>query len=403
MKSPLIGLLSVAWCAPGSSPLCGGLAVPAGEGPGATAVIAPCTAHVTAPLTVPVVAPARASRAVVTACPMAAPAFLATACLPARAFVRVPLACFAPAPVARTFLASPCRTPLASGRFFAEGFFPLEGPPRALDALPREPPALSSFRSTRRHGHFLLRRVEPVRHGAAGTRTRRPSLFASAGTSPATAHSPVVLGRRPRRGTDDTRRRAGGSALCDLPCGIDDRVTEFRQEAPVVEVPPRVEIAPMVGGNRAPSTSQHPATSEDKAQKVPPRVTTSAVRPGTSACTAVETSGTRSSTHRQGTDCAAASHPVAEGSGLRLSVHHCPMPTSAWAWIADRLGVGRGRAAPRGLSLFVRLGQLPGGIVTSWTGSALGRQCITLFRPAGSSKACGRRCGGCFSSTTTSR
>src|SRR5262249_1376863 len=148
MKSPLIGLLSVAWCAPGSSPLCGGLAVPAGEGPGVTAVIAPCTAHVTAPLTVPVVAPARASRAAVTACPMAAPAFLATACLPARAFVRVPLACFAPAPVARTFLASPCRTPLASGRFFAEGFFPLEGPPRALDALPREPPALSSFRST---------------------------------------------------------------------------------------------------------------------------------------------------------------------------------------------------------------------------------------------------------------
>src|SRR5215831_19700541 len=66
--------------------------------------------------------------------------------------------------------------------------------------------------------------------------------------------------------------RAGGSAPSDLPCGIDDRLAEFRQEAPVVEVPPRVEIAPMVGGNRAPSTPQHPATSEDKAQKVPPRV-----------------------------------------------------------------------------------------------------------------------------------
>src|SRR5262249_59434122 len=99
----------------------------------------------------------------------------------------------APPPVARTSLASPCRTPLASGRFFAERLFPLEGPPRALDALPREPPALSSFRSTRRHGHFLLRRVEPVRHGAAGTRKSRPSLFASAGNSPDTDPFPVTL------------------------------------------------------------------------------------------------------------------------------------------------------------------------------------------------------------------
>src|SRR5262245_56845399 len=82
---------------------------------------------------------------------------------------------------------------------------------------------------------------------------------------------PVVLDRRPRRVTDDIRQRAGSSAPSDLPCGIDDRVTECRQEAPVVEVPPRVEIAPMVGGNRAPSTPQHPATSEDKAQKLPPR------------------------------------------------------------------------------------------------------------------------------------
>src|SRR5262249_57087961 len=42
---------------PGSSPLCGRLAVPAGEGPGVTAVIAPCTAPVTAPLTAPGAAP----------------------------------------------------------------------------------------------------------------------------------------------------------------------------------------------------------------------------------------------------------------------------------------------------------------------------------------------------------
>jgi hypothetical protein len=89
MKSPMIGLLSVAWCPPGSSPLCGGPAVPAGEGPGVTAIIARCTAPVTAPLTAPVVAPRRALRAVVTACPMAAPAFLATVYFRARAFVRV--------------------------------------------------------------------------------------------------------------------------------------------------------------------------------------------------------------------------------------------------------------------------------------------------------------------------
>src|SRR5262249_58312579 len=64
----------------------------------------------------------------------------------------------------------------------------------------------------------------------------------------------------------------GGSARSDLPCGIDDRVAEFRQEAPVVEVPPRVEIGPMVGGNGAPSTPQHPATPEHKAQAAPTRV-----------------------------------------------------------------------------------------------------------------------------------
>src|SRR5262249_36200801 len=87
-------------------------------------------------------------------------------------------------------LASSCRIPLASGRFFADGFFPLG------DRLGLRTPYHASlrrsllFRSTRWHGHFLLRRVEPVRHGTAGTNTSRPSLFAShmcAGTSPAMA------------------------------------------------------------------------------------------------------------------------------------------------------------------------------------------------------------------------
>src|SRR5712692_9208503 len=67
------------------------------------------------------------------------------------------------------------------------------------------------------------------------------------------------------------RGQHGGSARPDLPCGIDDRVTELRQEAPVVEVSPRVEIRPMVGGDRTPSTAQHPAAPEDEADQVPPR------------------------------------------------------------------------------------------------------------------------------------
>src|SRR5437016_871100 len=73
---------------------------------------------------------------------------------------------------------------------------------------------------------------------------------------------PTLVARPPR----------GGSARSDLPCGIDDRVAELRQEAPVVEVPPRVEIGPMVGGDGAPSTPQHPAAPEDEADEAPPRV-----------------------------------------------------------------------------------------------------------------------------------
>src|SRR5437773_4197090 len=67
------------------------------------------------------------------------------------------------------------------------------------------------------------------------------------------------------------RGRHAGSARSDFPGGIDDRVAELREEAPVVQVPPRVEVAPMVGGNRAPSTPQHPAAPEDKADEAPPR------------------------------------------------------------------------------------------------------------------------------------
>src|SRR2546426_7790870 len=63
----------------------------------------------------------------------------------------------------------------------------------------------------------------------------------------------------------------GGSARSELPCGIDDRVVELRQEAPVVEVPPRVEVAPMVGGDGAPATPQHPAAPEDEADEASPR------------------------------------------------------------------------------------------------------------------------------------
>ena len=76
--------------------------------------------------------------------------------------------------------------------------------------------------------------------------------------------------------SSDPRRVAhllrGGSARSDLPCGIDDRVAELRQEAPVVEVPPRVEVEPMVGSDGAPSTPQHPAAPKDEADEAAPRV-----------------------------------------------------------------------------------------------------------------------------------
>src|SRR5438034_10819937 len=85
---------------------------------------------------------------------------------------------------------------------------------------------------------------------------------ASAGDRRESAVSAPLVARPPR----------GGSVRSDLPCGIDDRVAELRQEAPVVEVPPRGEIGPRVGGDGAPSTPQHPAAPEDKAEEAPPRV-----------------------------------------------------------------------------------------------------------------------------------
>jgi hypothetical protein len=69
-----------------------------------TAVIAPWTAPVTAPVAAPVAAPTRALRTVVTACATTAPAFPVMVCFPVRAFGLVPLWCFAPARLARTFL-----------------------------------------------------------------------------------------------------------------------------------------------------------------------------------------------------------------------------------------------------------------------------------------------------------
>ena len=50
-----------------------------------------------------------------------------------------------------------------------------------------------------------------------------------------------------------------------LPGGIDDRVMELGQEGPVVQVSPRVEVAPMVGGDGVPSTPRHPAAPENEA------------------------------------------------------------------------------------------------------------------------------------------
>jgi hypothetical protein len=100
-----------------------------------TAVIAPSRA----PLTAPFAAPTRAFRTVVTACAIAAPAFLVTVCLPGRAFVLVPLACFAPARLVQPFFVARAGLPLRAGCFFAEGFFRLERTEGALDALPREP------------------------------------------------------------------------------------------------------------------------------------------------------------------------------------------------------------------------------------------------------------------------
>jgi hypothetical protein len=78
---------------------------------------------------------------VVTACAIAAPAFLVTVCLPGRAFVLVPLACFAPARLVPPFFVARAGLALRAGCFFAEGFFRLERTERALDVLPREPAA----------------------------------------------------------------------------------------------------------------------------------------------------------------------------------------------------------------------------------------------------------------------
>src|SRR5438552_9236637 len=90
-----------------------------------------------------------------------------------------------------------------------------------------------------------------ILHGLGGG-SKGDGRAASAGDRRESAVCAPLVARPPR----------GGSVRSDLPCGIDDRVAELRQEAPVVEVPPRVEIGPMVGGDGAPSTPQHPAAPD---------------------------------------------------------------------------------------------------------------------------------------------
>src|SRR5262245_47105427 len=97
---------------------------------------------VTAPLAAPVAAPTRALRTVVTACAIAAPAFLVTVCLRARVFVLV--TCVPRVgPLGVDLLGSPPRTPRARRRLLCEGFFRLEQMARALGVLPREPADLA--------------------------------------------------------------------------------------------------------------------------------------------------------------------------------------------------------------------------------------------------------------------
>ena len=96
-----------------------------------TAVIAPWTA--------PVAAPTMALRTVVTACAIAAPAFLVTVCVPARAFVLVTFVCFASARLVWTFLVALAGLPVRARCFVGERFFRLEGTARARGVFPREP------------------------------------------------------------------------------------------------------------------------------------------------------------------------------------------------------------------------------------------------------------------------
>jgi hypothetical protein len=114
-------------------------------------------------------------------------AFLVTGCVPARAFVLVLWARFAPTCLVPTFVVALAGLPLRAGFFFADAFFRLEGTARALDVLPREPAAPLFFFGLRvgmaisscarwsafRHGAFATvasstaaRRVQsPTTHG----------------------------------------------------------------------------------------------------------------------------------------------------------------------------------------------------------------------------------------------
>src|SRR5581483_868883 len=65
---------------------------------------------------------------------------------------------------------------------------------------------------------------------------------------------------------------ACGSPRAHLPGGIDDRVAGLRQDAPIVEVPPGMEVTSMIGNHGAPSTAKHRVAPEDEADETSPRV-----------------------------------------------------------------------------------------------------------------------------------
>ena len=98
--------------------------------------------------------------------------------------------------------------------------------------------------------------MTPRSHSA--TRARRRCKRGEGKSSVDSTQAPLGL-RRPRllRGRLEARVRVDRQSL---PRGVDDRGAELRQQAPVVEVAPRVAVAPMVGGERAPPCAPPPSS-----------------------------------------------------------------------------------------------------------------------------------------------